>query len=181
VSTQADRPDLSPQESRRPAGGASRARPRTGRRERSTAIPRTAEEARATAGPVEGPRTGAKRTLTGVMREIPNYLRLLFGLMTDRRVERLDKLLVMGAIAYILIPLDWLPDFIPFLGEVDDLFVLMLSLQRLIQNAGRRVLLDHWPGDPSDLSDLNLQRVVAAAAFFLPRRMRRRLRTIGRL
>ena len=115
------------------------------------------------------------------MREIPNYLRLLFGLMTDRRVERVDKLLVMGAIAYILIPLDWVPDFIPFLGEVDDLFVLMLSLQRLIQNAGRRVLLDHWPGDPSDLSDLNLQRVVAAAAFFLPRRMRRRLRTIGRL
>ena len=181
MSTPADRADLSPQESRRPATGTSRGRARTGRAERSTSIPRGTEDARPTRDRVEGPRTGAKRTLTGVMREIPNYLRLLFGLMTDRRVEQLDKLLVAGAIAYILVPLDWLPDFIPFLGEVDDLFVLMLSLQRLIQNAGRRVLLDHWPGDPSDLSDLNLQRVVAAAAFFLPRRMRRRLRTIGRL
>jgi len=177
VSTPADRADLSPQEARRSHSGHGRARAQTSRAERPAAIPRKAGDARAT----EGPRTGAKRTLTGVMREIPNYLRLLLGLMMDRRVERVDKLLVAGAIAYILIPLDWLPDFIPFLGEVDDLFVLMLSLQRLIQNAGRRVLLDHWPGDPSDLSDLNLQRVVAAAAFFLPRRMRRRLRTIGRL
>ena len=177
MSTQADRPAVSPQESKRSDSRPSRARTRSGRTDRPAALPRRTDETRST----EGPRTGAKRTLTGVMREIPNYLRLLFGLMTDRRVERVDKLLVMGAIAYILIPLDWVPDFIPFLGEVDDLFVLMLSLQRLIQNAGRRVLLDHWPGDPSDLSDLNLQRVVAAAAFFLPRRMRRRLRTIGRL
>lgn len=177
MSTQADRASVSPQEGRRSDSGHGRARARTSRGERPAAIPRKAGETRAT----EGPRTGAKRTLTGVMREIPNYLRLLLGLMMDRRVERVDKLLVAGAIAYILIPLDWLPDFIPFLGEVDDLFVLMLSLQRLIQNAGRRVLLDHWPGDPSDLSDLNLQRVVAAAAFFLPRRMRRRLRAIGRL
>jgi uncharacterized membrane protein YkvA (DUF1232 family) len=177
VGTQAEHAGVSPQEGRRSDSRTSRARARSGRAERPAAIPRTTGETRAS----EGPRTGAKRTLTGVMREIPNYLRLLAGLMTDRRVERVDKLLVLGAIAYILVPLDWLPDFIPFLGEVDDLFVLMLSLQRLIQNAGRRVLLDHWPGDPSDLSDLNLQRVVAAAAFFLPRRMRRRLRTIGRL
>jgi uncharacterized membrane protein YkvA (DUF1232 family) len=181
VSTQADRPTVSPQEGRGSDSRPARGRARTGRAERPAAIPRRTEATRTTEAPVEGPRTGAKRTLTGVMREIPNYLRLLFGLMTDRRVERVDKLLVMGAIAYILVPLDWLPDFIPFLGEVDDLFVLMLSLQRLIHNAGRRVLLDHWPGDPSDLSDLNLQRVVAAAAFFLPRRMRRRLRAIGRL
>jgi uncharacterized membrane protein YkvA (DUF1232 family) len=177
VSTQADRFDVTPQEARRSQGGQARGRTRTGRRERAAALPRSTEQPRAG----EGPRTGTKRTLTGVMREIPNYLRLLLGLMTDRRVERLDKLLVAAAIAYILVPLDWLPDFIPFLGEVDDLFVLMLSLQRLIQNAGRRVLLDHWEGDPNDLSDLNLQRVVAAAAFFLPRRMRRGLRTIGRL
>jgi uncharacterized membrane protein YkvA (DUF1232 family) len=177
VSTQADRAAVSPQEGRGSGSRPGRTRTRTGRAERPAAIPRGGEATRTT----EAPRTGAKRTLTGVMREIPNYLRLLFGLMTDRRVERVDKLLVIGAIAYILVPLDWLPDFIPFLGEVDDLFVLMLSLQRLIQNAGRRVLLDHWPGDPSDLSDLNLQRVVAAAAFFLPRRMRRRLRAIGRL
>jgi hypothetical protein len=42
------------------------------------------------------------------------------------------------------------------------------------------VLLDHWTGRPSDLADLNLRSALAAAAFFLPRRIRRRLRMIGR-
>ena len=126
------------------------------------------------------PRTGAKRTVMGTMKELPNFMRLLGGLLTDIRVSTTDKLLVAGAIAYILLPMDIVPDFIPFLGEIDDIFLLVLALQRLIGNAGRAVLLEHWMGDPKDLSSLNLERVLAAAAFFLPRRVRRRLRTIGR-
>ena len=126
------------------------------------------------------PRAGQKRTVMTTMKELPNFLRLLGGLLTDLRVSTTDKLLVAGAVAYILLPLDFIPDFIPFLGEVDDVFILVLALQRLIANAGRTILLDHWMGDPKMLGELNLERVLAAAAFFLPRRVRRRLRTIGR-
>jgi uncharacterized membrane protein YkvA (DUF1232 family) len=126
------------------------------------------------------PRTGAKRTIMSTMKELPNFLSLLAGLFTDLRVSVTDKLLVAGAVAYILLPLDFLPDFIPFLGEVDDVFLLVIALQRLIANAGRAVVLDHWMGDPKQLGSLDLERVLVAAAFFLPRRMRRRLRTIGR-
>jgi uncharacterized membrane protein YkvA (DUF1232 family) len=114
------------------------------------------------------------------MREIPNFLRLLYGLITDTRVSNVDKLLVAGAIAYVLMPMDLVPDFIPFIGEVDDVFVIVMALQRLISNAGRAVVADHWMGEPGELSSLNLERVLAACAFFLPRRVRRRLRTIGR-
>jgi uncharacterized membrane protein YkvA (DUF1232 family) len=117
----------------------------------------------------------------GTIKELPNFLRLLYGLLTDERVARVDKLLVGAAVAYILLPLDFIPDVIPFIGEVDDVFVLVLAIQRLIEHAGRTVLLEHWMGDPRELADLNLQRVLAAAAFFLPRRLRRRLRTIGRV
>lgn len=126
------------------------------------------------------PRTGAKRTVMGTISEIPNFLRLLYGLITDARVNSVDKLVVAGAIAYILLPLDIIPDFVPFLGEVDDVFLLILALQRLIANAGRSVLHDYWAGDPDELSALNLEKILAACAFFLPRRMRRRLRAIGR-
>jgi hypothetical protein len=42
------------------------------------------------------------------------------------------------------------------------------------------VVLKHWMGDPKQLRSLDLERVLVAAAFFLPRRVRRRLRTIGR-
>ena len=127
------------------------------------------------------PATGRKRTVMGAVRELPNFLRLLYGLVTDPRVELMDKLLVAGAVAYVLIPEDVFPDFIPLIGEVDDVFVLVLALRHLMKSAGREIMLEHWMGDPDDLDDLNLEGVLAAAAFFLPRQVRRRLRTIGRV
>ena len=130
---------------------------------------------------VEGtPRTGAKRTVMSYIAELPAFLKLLWGLVTDARVEMVDKLLVAGAIAYIVAPIDLIPDFIPFLGEVDDVFLLVLSIRRLLKNAGRAVLLSHWTGNPEDLRQINLEKVLSAASFFLPRRIRRRLRVMGR-
>jgi uncharacterized membrane protein YkvA (DUF1232 family) len=126
------------------------------------------------------PGRGHKRTVLGALRQLPNFLRLLYGLMTDGRVSKVNKLLVAGAIAYLVAPIDFIPDFIPFLGEVDDLFLLMLALQRLINHAGKGVLLDHWMGDPDELSDLRLEQVLASAAFFLPAGIKRRLRRLGR-
>lgn len=126
-----------------------------------------------------GPRTGMKRSVLQAIRQIPSYVRLLIGLVGDRRVSKVDRLLVLAAAAYMLSPLDFIPDVIPFLGEVDDLFLLVTALQRLVANAGRRVLADHWHGDPDALEDLNLARLAAAAGFFLPLRLRRRLRKMA--
>ena len=130
--------------------------------------------------PAEVPRTGAKRTVIHYMKQLPAYLRLLGGLLMDRRVSAVDKLLVAGAMAYIAMPIDLIPDFIPFIGEVDDVYVLILALTRLISNAGRPVLMAHWSGAVEDLAELNLREALAASAFFLPRAIRRRLRVIGR-
>ncbi len=161
---------MSPSRSSRPRQLAERAVERVSDRFREARFPKAARR----------PRTGAKRTVMDTIRQLPHYLRLLGGLLLDRRVSALDKALVAGAIAYILLPLDLIPDVIPFMGEVDDVFLLMTALQRLVENAGRRVLLDHWSGDPHELADLNLKRVVSAAAFFLPLSMRRRLKGIAR-
>jgi uncharacterized membrane protein YkvA (DUF1232 family) len=114
------------------------------------------------------------------IKQLPAYLRLLGGLLTDKRVSSVDKLIVGAAIAYIAMPIDLIPDFIPFIGEVDDVFLLVLALQRLVANAGRPVLLAHWTGAMEDLADLNLKEALAAAAFFLPRGIRRKLKLIGR-
>ena len=151
----------------------------TGRqtRRKSAGASASASRPRAAEG---APRTGAKRTVIYYMKQLPAYMRLLGGLLMDRRVSAVDKLLVAGAMAYIAMPVDLIPDFIPFLGEVDDVFLLVLSLQRLIANAGRNVLMAHWNGALEDLADLNLEAVLAAAAFFLPKGIRRRLKVIGR-
>ena len=151
----------------------------TGGRARSRGAGASGTTARARPA-AEAPRTGAKRTVIYYMKQLPAYLRLLGGLLTDRRVNIVDKLLVAGAMAYIAMPVDLIPDFIPFIGEVDDVFILVLALQRLVANAGRTVLLAHWTGAIEDLADLNLKEALAAAAFFLPRGIRRRLKVIGR-
>ena len=125
------------------------------------------------------PRSGAKRTVLATIRELPAYLRLLGGLMTDGRVSRMDRLLVLGAIAYIVSPLDLIPDVVPFMGQVDDVFLLVASLQRLVRRAGRRTVMQYWSGHPSALSDAALARVVGAAAFFLPGRITTPAATAG--
>ena len=145
------------------------------------AATRNARERKRRPREVEGaPRTGAKRTVMGYVAELPRFLRLLWGLISDSRVAMFDKMLVAGAIAYIVMPLDIIPDFVPFLGEVDDVYLLLLAVRRLMENAGRSVLLSHWTGNPADLRELNLKKALLAAAFFLPRRVRRRLRVVGR-
>jgi uncharacterized membrane protein YkvA (DUF1232 family) len=125
------------------------------------------------------PQTGLKRSVLGAIRQIPSYLRLLVGLIGDRRVSKFDRILVLAAAAYLVSPLDFIPDVIPFFGEVDDLFLLLTALQRLIANAGRTVLLDHWRGEPDELDDMNLARLASAAGFFLPIGLRRRLRKMA--
>ena len=152
-------------------GGRARSRSASAGASGSTARARTT---------TESPRTGAKRTVVYYMKQLPAYLRLLAGLIMDKRVSAVDKLFVAGAMAYIALPMDLIPDFIPFIGEVDDVFILVLALQRLVSNAGRNVLLSHWTGAIEDLQDLNLKEALAAAAFFLPRGIRRRLKVIGR-
>ena len=148
---------------------------------RTESRPRDEEETLVDSDPrVSRPRRGARRTVLQAIRQIPHYLRLLFGLMGDVRVSTLNKLLVAGAIAYTLSPLDFIPDYIPFLGQVDDIFLLVTAMQRLIDRAGRRIVRSHWTGDLAELADLNLKATLAAAAFFLPGRMRGKLRRIGR-
>lgn len=152
----------------------------TGDKARGTRAGASASATRGNSADAGAPRTGAKRTVIYYMKQLPAYLRLLGGLLTDRRVSLVDKLFVAGAMAYIVMPLDLIPDFIPFIGEVDDVFVLVLALQRLVSNAGRNVLAAHWSGAVEDLADLNLKEALAAAAFLLPRGIRRRLKVIGR-
>lgn len=142
------------------------------RRERDEAR----DEPSAEAGTRRAPRNGAKRTVLSAIRMIPRYVRLLWGLLTDERVSPVDKLLVGAALAYVVMPFDVIPDFIPFIGQVDDIYVVMLALDRLISRAEPEVIADHWDGDPRALTPARLEAVLTAAAFFLPFSARVRLR-----
>jgi uncharacterized membrane protein YkvA (DUF1232 family) len=92
-------------------------------------------------------------------------------------VPPLDKILVGAALAYAALPADIIPDWIPFIGQVDDVYVVVVAIQRMITNAGKRVVRSHWDGPMHELEEATLAQIVSAAAVFLPRGIRRKLRS----
>jgi uncharacterized membrane protein YkvA (DUF1232 family) len=111
----------------RPRSGTARRRPKSAGADAGAAAA-AAEEADAPT-----PRTGAKRTVMSYVRQLPQYLRLLGGLIADPRVAMIDKLLVAGAMAYIVMPID-LIRFHSIFGEIDDVYC-SSALQRLVSTA----------------------------------------------
>lgn len=101
---------------------------------------------------------------------IPNLLKLLYGLLKDPRVSQADKAIVAGVIIYVIVPIDVIPDFIPFIGQVDDAYLVAISLLRLLNRADRRIVLDHWTGEP-DIKEL-VSNIAKIADFFMPKRLK---------
>ncbi|UCC73307.1 MAG: DUF1232 domain-containing protein [Gemmatimonadota bacterium] len=85
---------------------------------------------------------------------IPRFLLLLARLIRDPRVSGADKGLLAAAVAYTLTPIDLIPDFLPIIGQLDDLFFLALAIDRLITRAGAELVLAHWDGPEDVLVDL---------------------------
>jgi uncharacterized membrane protein YkvA (DUF1232 family) len=75
---------------------------------------------------------------------LPNFVKLYWRLFQDSRVPILPKALVVLAIAYVVSPLDLLPDWtIPLLGELDDIAIVMLALRAFIPLCPRHVVEEH--------------------------------------
>jgi uncharacterized membrane protein YkvA (DUF1232 family) len=85
---------------------------------------------------------------------IPNLARLFKGLARDPRVPRSSKVLVVLAVAWIVSPIDLIPEFIPVLGPLDDAVVAALVLRHLLRTIDRETVLAHWRGDPATIERL---------------------------
>lgn len=93
--------------------------------------------------------------LAGLVLKLPTYARLVWGLMRDPRVPVPLKGLLVGAFAYLVSPLDVIPDAIPVLGQADDLTVLLLVLDVFIRNAPADVRDDHMRRARDGTADLD--------------------------
>jgi len=68
-------------------------------------------------------------------------------LRADPRVPRRAKLAVGFALAWVLSPIDLLPELLPVIGPLDDVVVVALALRYAARSIPRHVLLDAWPGE----------------------------------
>jgi uncharacterized membrane protein YkvA (DUF1232 family) len=110
---------------------------------------------------------------------IPNFLKMLYRSMGDKRVSKKEKALLGLVIAYVLNPFDFLPDLVPFLGQADDLFLLALVLNNLLSSVDQTILEEHWPGRGRILAFT--KKTLGAAVGLIPGGTVSKLRRLSRL
>jgi uncharacterized membrane protein YkvA (DUF1232 family) len=90
---------------------------------------------------------------------LPNVVRLFVGLLRDRRVPLVTKLVLAIAALWLASPIDLVPDFIPIAGQLDDAIVAALALRFVLRTTDPTVIREHWHGDPGTLA--RIVRVVS--------------------
>lgn len=83
---------------------------------------------------------------------VRDVILLLKDLAADERVSRLDKFAAVAAAAYLMSPVDLVPDALPFIGQLDDLGVVALAVRRLLGGAGYHVIAELWRGSDEGLA-----------------------------
>jgi len=87
--------------------------------------------------------------------KLPTYARMVWGLVRDPRTPIGLKGMLAAALAYVVFPVDLIPDVIPIIGQADDLTVLLLVLDLFIQNAPPEVRAEHSARARNGTADLD--------------------------
>ena len=85
------------------------------------------------------------------LRLLPDVVRLVRRLAADRSLPRGVRIRLWGLLAYLLSPVDLVPDFVPVLGYADDVVVVAWALRSVARRSGTEALDRHWPGQPAGL------------------------------
>ena len=96
----------------------------------------------------------------------PRLIKLVFRLMRDRRVSPRSKALLVMLAAYLVSPVDVVPDFIPGLGQLDDVLIAAFALDQILNRVSEEVVLEHWEGEEDVLQVV--REILDIATAFVP-------------
>jgi uncharacterized membrane protein YkvA (DUF1232 family) len=104
-------------------------------------------------------------TVTGVLRLMPDVIRLVRRLAADPVLPRGVRVRLWMLLAYLAMPFDLVPDFVPVVGYADDAIVVSLVLRSVVRRAGRDAVERRWPGTAEGLRAIRtLTRTRASGA-----------------
>jgi len=95
---------------------------------------------------------GRRERLEELARLVPDCAVLFARLVRDPRVARRHKLVLLAAAAYLAMPFDLVPDFIPVAGQLDDAIVVALVLRAFVRRGGEGLIRELWPGPERSLA-----------------------------
>jgi uncharacterized membrane protein YkvA (DUF1232 family) len=108
-----------------------------------------------------------------MLRALPAIIRTISGLAVDPVLPRAAKVALAAAVLYLVSPLDVVPDFIPLLGYLDDLFIGAIIVDGMLSFVDRGLVLKYWPGSPELLE--RVARSARVLAAWVPRRLKQRI------
>jgi uncharacterized membrane protein YkvA (DUF1232 family) len=119
-----------------------------------------------------------KGTKAGTLSEylflLPDFFILVCRLAIDERVPTKKKVIAGAIMAYLVMPIDIIPDFIPVIGHLDDLVLVVIGLNMILNEVDKQVLLDNWSGE-GNLLEL-LQTITAKAEKFMDKNIMTRIK-----
>lgn len=96
-------------------------------------------------------RQGDPARLRDALRLIPDVVRLIRALAADPTLPRAVRWRLGALLAYLVVPIDLVPDFIPLVGYADDAVIVAVGLRWVIKAAGVEPIDRHWAGTPEGL------------------------------
>ena len=108
-----------------------------------------------------------------LLRALPDIVRTISGLAIDPVLQRAAKVALAAAVLYLISPIDLIPDFIPGLGYLDDVFVAAILVDGMLNYVNRGLVLKYWPGSPESLE--RIARSARVLAAWVPRRLKLRI------
>jgi uncharacterized membrane protein YkvA (DUF1232 family) len=87
-------------------------------------------------------------------RFVPDCVVLVRRLLSDERVTRAHRAMLLALVAYLAMPFDLVPDFIPVAGQLDDAIAIALVLRSVLRAIGPKPIREHWPGPDGSLRTL---------------------------
>lgn len=91
-------------------------------------------------------------SIAEAFRLLPDLIRVIRRMAADKTAPRSVKIKLALLLVYLLSPVDLVPDFIPIIGQADDVIIVALVLRSVIRSAGVHLLHRHWPGNATGLS-----------------------------
>ena len=104
---------------------------------------------------------------------LPRLARMIASLLADRQVPTAAKVALAAVAVYLASPLDLIPDFIPFLGYLDDALLVAVVVDGLLNYLDRSLLLKYWPGGVASLDAT--AAVAHRLARWVPARLKARI------
>jgi uncharacterized membrane protein YkvA (DUF1232 family) len=102
----------------------------------------------------------------------PRLAKLVWRLARDPRVPARSKAMLFVLVGYIASPVDLIPDFIPGLGQLDDLVIAAFALDQILNRVPDEIVRQHWDGDEDVLEVV--RNVLDISTAFLPAWLKKR-------